>query len=225
MRQAEHVGRLEEGAEVAVVDVADDAPEAVEAEVGRRERKKAQTRQALIDAAWDLFQEQGYAETTIEHITERVDVSSRTFFRYFPSKEAVVFADDEGADKSQLLADALGDRPADEPVLESIRHALHTLVDELETDPGRALLVGQMCRENPSLDEYRHGAAGQQTEDVFLDFLRSRLDDPMAPVVISSALKGAMGAAWDYWVESGQELDMGKLLDQAIDALEQGFRA
>ena len=77
MRQAEHVGRVEEGADVALVDVTDGAPgapEAVEAELGRRERKKAQTRQALIDAAWELFQEQGYAETTIEHITERVDV-------------------------------------------------------------------------------------------------------------------------------------------------------
>jgi AcrR family transcriptional regulator len=214
MRQAEEVGRVEDQGAVALD----------EAEVGRRERKKAQTRQALLDAAWALFEEQGYAATTIEDITERVDVSSRTFFRYFPSKEAVVFADEDGADKSEIIAQALAERPQDEPVLESIRQAMHTLVDDLAMDPERAMLVGRLCRENPSLDEYRHGAAGQSAQEVLLDFLRSRTDDPMAPMVIASALNGAISAAWDYWVESGQQLDMGKLLDSAIDALEQGFR-
>jgi AcrR family transcriptional regulator len=216
MRQAEEV----RGAEDDVLD----GETTTDEEMGRRERKKAQTRQALIDAAWELFDERGYAETTIEDITDRVDVSSRTFFRYFPSKEAVVFADQEGTDKSKVIAKALAERPADEPVFESIRQAMHVLVDDLSLDPERAIQVGRMCQENASLEEYRHGAGSQHAEDVLLDFLRSRLDDPMAPAVIASALKGAMGAAWDYWVESGQELDMADLLDQAIDALEQGFR-
>jgi AcrR family transcriptional regulator len=216
MRQAEEV----RGAEDDVLE----GGVATDEEMGRRERKKAQTRQALIDAAWELFDERGYAETTIEDITDRVDVSSRTFFRYFPSKEAVVFAEHEGDDKTELLADALAQRPADEPVLESIRAALHVLTQELADDPEHALRVGRLCRENPSLEEYRHGAGSQTAEDALLGFLRSRLDDPMAPVVISSALKGALMAAWDYWIQSDQQLDMTKLLDQAIDALEQGFR-
>ncbi|OWY58559.1 hypothetical protein B7486_79320, partial [cyanobacterium TDX16] len=76
MRQAEEV----RGAEDDVLE----GGTATDEEMGRRERKKAQTRQALIDAAWELFDERGYAETTIEDITDRVDVSSRTFFRYFP---------------------------------------------------------------------------------------------------------------------------------------------
>jgi AcrR family transcriptional regulator len=220
MSEAVRVGGVEGRSigDVADADVADADPD-----IGRRERKKAQTRQALIDAAWDLFQERGYTATTIEDITERVDVSSRTFFRYFPSKEAVVFADEQGGDKSELIAKALADRPEGEPVLESLRQALHALADDLSLDPERAMLVGQLCRENPSLEEYRHGAGSQDAEDALLTFLRSRLDDDMAPVVIASALKGAMGAAWEYWLASGQEIDMGKLLDQAIDALEQGF--
>ncbi|OWY62699.1 hypothetical protein B7486_57015, partial [cyanobacterium TDX16] len=71
--------------------------------------------------------------------------------------------------------------------------------------------------------EYRHSSGSQTAEDALLAFVRARMDDPMAPVVISSALKGALMAAWDYWIESDQQLDMAKLLDQAIDALEQGF--
>lgn len=216
MRQAEGVSTTERGGTAAAVEVEDGEP-------GRRERKKAQTRQALVDAAWELFEDKGFAETTIEDITDRVDVSSRTFFRYFPAKEAIVFADAEGEDKSGLLAEALRARPLDEPVLESIRAALHALTEHLADDSEWALRVGRLCRENPSVEEYRHGAGGQDAEDALLGFLRSRLDDPMAPVVIASALKGALNAAWDYWIESEQQLDMAVLLDQAIDALEQGF--
>lgn len=59
-------------------------------EVSRRERKKIQLRDALITASYELFAEKGFDETRIEDITEKVDVSTRTFFRYFASKEGVV---------------------------------------------------------------------------------------------------------------------------------------
>jgi AcrR family transcriptional regulator len=65
-------------------------------ESGLRERKKAATRRALIDAAADLFQRKGFAETTIAEIAEAADVSTRTFFGYFASKEEILFADTEG---------------------------------------------------------------------------------------------------------------------------------
>ena len=55
--------------------------------LSRRERKKLETRQALLEAAAALFHEQGYDETTVEAITEQADVAKGTFFNYFPSKE------------------------------------------------------------------------------------------------------------------------------------------
>lgn len=66
-------------------------------EQGLRERKKVRTRQAIRDAAVDLFLTRGYHETTIADIASRAEVSSRTFFSYFPSKESVLFADLEPA--------------------------------------------------------------------------------------------------------------------------------
>ncbi len=74
-------------------------------EVGRRDRKRRHTRAALAEAALDLFEELGFAATTIEDITERADVSRRTFFRYFPSKEAVLLADPE--EYEHVLVEAL----------------------------------------------------------------------------------------------------------------------
>lgn len=100
---------------------------------GRRERKKAATRAALVDAALVLFAEQGVDETSIEQITDRVDVSVRTFHRYFASKDDVLFADREA--RLTELADALRSRPTEEPLLASLREAAAQVVTSLTGDP------------------------------------------------------------------------------------------
>ena len=82
----------------------------------------AETRSALVAAATELFDRKGFAETTVEEICERADVAQRTFFRYFPSKEAVLYAEFEDL-QAQLLA-RLAERPAAEPPLVSLHEAL-----------------------------------------------------------------------------------------------------
>ena len=94
-------------------------PEAVE---GRRERKRRQTRERIEQAAMTLFLERGFDATTIEEITEAADVSKRSFFDYFPSKEEVVFAwQDSFADR--LMA-AIAARPAAESSVKAVEEAL-----------------------------------------------------------------------------------------------------
>jgi AcrR family transcriptional regulator len=76
-----------------------------DAPLSRRERKKAALRKQLADVAMDLFKEQGFSETTVEQITDRVDVSPATFFNYFPSKEAVL-ADYHRTSQEKFMAKA-----------------------------------------------------------------------------------------------------------------------
>lgn len=93
----------------------------MEHEVGLRERKKRQTRAALLDAALDLFLSQGYEHTTVDQIAEAVEVSPRTFFRYFGSKEDLLSYYVEAAE--EVLVAALAGRPAAEPPATAVAEA------------------------------------------------------------------------------------------------------
>ncbi|WOC11409.1 TetR family transcriptional regulator [Gordonia sp. MP11Mi] len=70
---------------------------------GLRERNKARTRDAIRTAAMSLFEQQGYAATTVAQIAEAADVSHTTFFRYFQSKEQVVLSDDLDEVRAELM--------------------------------------------------------------------------------------------------------------------------
>src|SRR5215471_9968164 len=85
----------------------------------RRERKKLATRQALEEAALRLFAAQGYEQTTVEEIAEAADVAVRTFFRYFSSKQDVLFGE-VATDRVTRLGSELAARPASEPPLASV---------------------------------------------------------------------------------------------------------
>jgi len=93
---------------------------------GLRDRKKDETRQALREAAHRLFAEKGFSQTTIDDITEAADVSRRTFFRYFGSKDDLLRVDI--ADLLPVMLAALRARPADEPPLAAIFAALRSLI-------------------------------------------------------------------------------------------------
>ncbi|MEU8416008.1 TetR/AcrR family transcriptional regulator [Amycolatopsis japonica] len=79
-----------------------------------RDRKRARTRQALIDAATELFERKGYDETTIADITAAAEIGARTFFSYFASKEELLFPDAD--ERVQAAIDAIATRgPAEGP--------------------------------------------------------------------------------------------------------------
>ncbi|MEU6241055.1 TetR family transcriptional regulator [Streptomyces sp. NPDC047024] len=87
-----------------------------------RERKKRRTREALVRAALELFTTRGYEQTTVDEIAEAVDVSQRTFFRYFAGKEDAAFAVQDMTEAHFVAA--VRDRPAHEPPMVALRQAI-----------------------------------------------------------------------------------------------------
>ena len=119
---------------------------------GRRERKKRQTRDDLMEHAARLFAANGFDETTTEDIAEAADLSQRTFFRHFPSKEAVLYGDMD--DLRLRVSQALLDRPDDEPPIQSVRQAIMTLADDYESERDHRFLQAKLAAAYPSVSAY-----------------------------------------------------------------------
>ena len=121
-------------------------------ELGRRERKKLATRRALADAALRLFDQQGFDATTVEQIARVVDVSARTFHRYFERKEDVLFADH--AERISKFRALLAQRPVDEAPLRSVRLALLISTRELDSRADLEFIRARLITESPALRAY-----------------------------------------------------------------------
>ncbi|ETK33886.1 TetR family transcriptional regulator [Microbispora sp. ATCC PTA-5024] len=121
--------------------------------MGLRERKKHRTRTALIDAAVDLFLAQGYEATTVDRIAAEVDVSTRTFFRYFASKEEAALS--LLADQHEVFIAELAARPADEPPFTALTEAMRAVLGILRAlDPAEAtrfLRLQELIQATPAL--------------------------------------------------------------------------
>ena len=87
--------------------------------LGLRERKKARTRAAIQRHALRLFREQGYEATTVSQIADAVEISESTFFRYFPTKEAVVLWDEF----DPIIEDVLRAQPPEMTPIQALRAA------------------------------------------------------------------------------------------------------
>ncbi|AJC60991.1 TetR/AcrR family transcriptional regulator [Streptomyces sp. 769] len=119
-----------------------------ETTTGRRERKKAQTRQALADAAVRLFTEHGFDNVGVREVAEAADVSLSTLFKHFPSKEALVF--DLDADVESALVAAVRDRDPGQSVLHALRDHLVRTRTGVRTDDPTFVLV----ESTPALRDY-----------------------------------------------------------------------
>jgi AcrR family transcriptional regulator len=102
-----------------------------------RDRKRARTRQALIDAAAELFQRKGYDETTIADIAAAAEIGARTFFSYFASKEELLFP--EADYRVQAAVDAIATRRPDEGPADVLLRALG------EVNTGNAEMVSPLA--------------------------------------------------------------------------------
>ncbi|HUN38504.1 MAG TPA: TetR family transcriptional regulator [Trebonia sp.] len=175
----------------------------------RRERKKRQTREALVRAALELFDAKGYEHTAVREITDAVDVSERTFFRYFASKEdlAISFA----RDWTDTMLRSLTSRPAGEDPLTAMRGAfresLVTLAaadvhDSAEPGPPTYLLVTRLIDSTPSLLAQHLRYIHDQDEEI-VRVLAARAgvdpDTDLRPRVLAAMFGGLIFLATRAW--------------------------
>jgi AcrR family transcriptional regulator len=187
---------------------------------GRRERKKQATSVALHEAALRLFAENGYAETTVEEIAEAADVAARTFFRHFGSKEAVLFADED--DRRDLWRAALHERPADEPILVTMREAALALAEDYSTE--KDFLRWDLAAKNRGIQRYWL-QVGIDWEAIHAEEIAARLGlatryDIVARTVAAAAL-GAWRVAQADWVRDRGNSSLRSHLVRSYGCLEE----
>lgn len=189
-----------------------------------RQRHADRTRAAIIAAALELFDERGFAAATVDDIAARADIAPRTFFRYFPTKEAVLYHDTDQIVSS--IRDLLLARPVDEPPHRSLLLVCLELGDELAADATRMQLLQRLSRDDPALIDYQRLVLLQQFEHVVVETLAARrhLDsDDIEVRATTAALLSSLAIAFRSWISSGAQGSIRPFVHQALNACRHAF--
>jgi AcrR family transcriptional regulator len=189
---------------------------------GLRERKKQKTRWAIQEHALRLFAEQGYDATTVEQIAAAAEVSPSTFFRYFPTKEDVVLADDY----DPLLLAAFDAVPPELGPVAAMRHAARAAFGEIDAaEQARVLERTKLTLSVPAL-RARSLESFAGTIALLAEPIARRLGrDPsdLGARALAGACLGVLLVAVFEWVETDGAKDLTDLIDETLAHLESGF--
>jgi len=190
--------------------------------LGLRERKKIRTRRAIRQAAYRLFAEQGYDATPVDQIAEAAEVSPSTVFRYFPTKEDIVLADEYDS----LIEEELRGRPPGEPPVRAVREALCSALERMyeedfaEIDQRVRLVLG-VPAVRARLAE--HNAVTGRMLTRVLSERTGRPEDDLELRVVTAAMLGCLNEALFHWAEHGMRGDVGEQVGRALAVLERGL--
>jgi AcrR family transcriptional regulator len=193
---------------------------------GLRERHRKRTAADLEEAALTLFSERGFDAVTIDDIAAAADVSRRTFFRYFASKEDVILSDHPK--RLDELEAALDRRPADEPALTALRHAIMSLVGSMEEQREHMVRRFSLMTTTPAL-EARSLCLQRNWETAVTGMLATRMGvDPakdLRPGVVAATTMAAMRVATANWLAGGGRGDLPEIVAAGLDLLDGGLQA
>ncbi|HZO97737.1 MAG TPA: TetR family transcriptional regulator [Gaiellaceae bacterium] len=197
-----------------------------EGEAGLRERKKRRTREQIAAAALELFSARGYHATTVADIAAAAEVSERTVFSYFPSKEDVLFADHLSLE--QGLAEALDGRPPGTPALDVLREFV---VENLSRFDEQARIRWQIVRGDELLlahQRARQAALGELIARAIAADLGERPDD-LRPQLVTAAVIAAFTATYEHRFRArsrtASRAQAVAVVDEAIEFLRGGLDA
>ncbi len=190
---------------------------------GLRERKKVKTRLAIEDAALALFEERGYEATTVDEIADRAEVSTTTFFRYFPTKADVLLGD-HGI-QLPAIRQTIVDRPASENDLVAIWRALQAeWVAEVNSE--RTARKARIVATSDLLIGLSYHS-GQRWLTVLVEALAQRNGLEPTDERCSLAARvglGALASAVESWIAEGCDSNLGERVDLSFDRMRETCR-
>ena len=189
-----------------------------------REQKKAETRARILACAHELFHEHGFDATTLEDICAAVSVSKRTFFRYFPDKESLVFPN---RDKRRVrFVELLGAAPKHEAPFDTFRRVTRLFAAEYSNHRDQLIAAQKLIASSTALLA-REAAIDREWEQDIATLFTNRLP-PDAPSqrradILAGAMMGTVRATMRHWYATGGGDNLEQLGHEALDALEAGF--
>jgi AcrR family transcriptional regulator len=193
--------------------------------LGRRERKKLSTHEALRRAALTLVAERGLDGVTVQDISDAADVSERTFFNYFSSKEEAVAAPNPS--RGERLRAALTERPAQEEPLVALWEVMRAEMAEVVARRDEWQLRTQVVADNPALLPI-YIAQFSQAERAVAEAIAERVgvgvDDDIYPRLVAAAGLSAWRAAITCWNTERGDGSLELLVKQAYELLTDGLR-
>lgn len=190
-------------------------------EEGNRARKKQQTRRDLHRAALEIALAEGPDAVTVDEIVARVGVSRRTFFNYYPSREAALAVADPEA--STRIAARLAARPAQEPLWDSLRAVLLEETARLVSADYEWSLRRQVVRAHPSVAVSASAFNQQITTRLLAVAVERSGTDREGELVVAATVYAAMGAfraAYWHHAEDGARGSLADRVRRAFDGIE-----
>jgi AcrR family transcriptional regulator len=188
---------------------------------GLRERKKVQVREQLVAVATALFDELGFDRVTVDQIADAALVSPRTFFRYFGSKEALLFADQQ--ELIAALRAAIAAQPPTSSPLDVLRSAVKVLSFDVSIHREHHLRRARMVQSGETVARYERTVLRPQWEQAIAEAIAARLgvevDVDLRPRLFAGVGLAVMSAVGPIWMASEGQVDLDALLDDGFASL------
>ena len=196
------------------------------AQAGLRERKKAATRAALSRAAWSLLLRDGLDAVTTDAIAEAAGMSPRTFRNYFSCREEAILG--ELVQRHLDLVGRIRDRPADEPVWDSLERVLPEGVTEIVGNRDEFAMLARLIRDNPAMLA-QNMVVFQRASAFMAGVVADRIGADPTRDPVPSLLAGAVGTAVstsiELWLDPAHERELPDLIRDCLTQLRSGFPA
>ena len=195
-------------------------------ELGLRERKRLATFRAIQVAAVSLATEQGVDRVTVDEISRIADISPRTFFNYFPTKEAALLGDAPALPDEAFITEFV---EANDGLLDALSRLFTEAVERAAEDRELTQLRRAVIKQNPQLFAMRISSMHEFQHDIESVIARRlrhenpQLDDEALASranLTTHVAVGAMRHAWLHWSNDGWGGDLSARLRESFSMLE-----